>query len=278
MLGTRMWLHWGVYNWIYFFLLFHSLSLERKLHLSLIQQSGNSYVPWMNELKQYAISYFNWLLWKSWPATLDWHLVFYNLKWFAEWGSPQQCDAGSAGTVCKRLLGQFLSHVHQFHTAVAAVATFSWLSLASSKKQCRLVSLDVHLKTKISFKSKGCAQAVTLFLKHHCCFFSHFCAEFVHPGPGCSRWDHSKSTQTSTEVLCQGCGGCADSELMAAHPLLTPCAKGYCHHCSFTESNCFPSRLAGSSQLHGKGGSLSLPTPLMCLCAIATKCLQNLAR
>lgn len=45
----------------------HYLSLERKLHLSLVQQSENSYVPcsWMNELKQYAISYFSWLLWKS---------------------------------------------------------------------------------------------------------------------------------------------------------------------------------------------------------------------
>lgn len=60
------------YTFFSFISVSHSLSLERKLplsspslHLSLIQQSENLYVPWMNELKQYAISYFNWLLWKS---------------------------------------------------------------------------------------------------------------------------------------------------------------------------------------------------------------------
>lgn len=55
------------YTWFSFISTFHSLSLERKPHFSLIQQSEHLYIPcsWMNELKQYAISYFSWLLWKS---------------------------------------------------------------------------------------------------------------------------------------------------------------------------------------------------------------------
>lgn len=269
MLGTRTWLSWGIYNWIYIFSFIsisHSLSLGEEA-ASLLFSSLSihmSHIPeWMNwNNMQFPIS--TGFYEKQWPVTLDWHLVFHILKWFADWDSPLQCDGGSTGTVCTRLLGQFFSHVHQFHTSVAPVAPFSWLSVAYTIRECKLVWCQ--------FKGKDGTglSLLTLLLKHQCCFCCHLYAEFMHPGSRCSPWGHSRSSQTSTEMLCQGCGWCADSELRAAHPLPTPHGQEYCHRCSFTES--VPSRMAGSRQLHGKGASLNLPTPLMCLCGIATKC------
>lgn len=264
MLATRMWLLWGIYNWIYIFSFIsvsHSLSLERKLHLSLVQQSEHSYVPysWTNELKQYAISYFNWLLWKSVASNV--RLTF---------GFPQLemiCRMGFTTTVwCWQ-------HRDCMYKAAGSVLQ----SCAPISHHC---SFTCHiLLTLTPIHQKGmqvewhCAQPVTLLLKHHCYFCCHLLAEFVHPGPRCSPWGHSRSTRT---LLCQGCGWCAYSELRAVHPVHASHGQGYCHYCSFTESS--PSGMAGSSQLHRKGASLSLPTH-WCVCGIATKCgNQNLAR
>lgn len=204
----------------------------------------------------------------QWPATLDWHLVFYKIICRMRFTSAVWC--WQHRDCVYKAAGSVLSHVHQFHTAVAPIATFSWLSSIHQKAVQFSHGLDAYLKAKIALCS-----ACNIAFKTPVLFFLAplywVCASRAWMQPLRPFWKH-------TEVLCQGCGWCADSELMAAHPLRTPHGKGYCYHCSFTGSNCCPSRMAGSSQFHRKGASLSLPTPLMCLCEIATKCLQKFSK
>lgn len=136
MLGARAQLNQGMYNWIYFFLLFqpHSLSLERTLHLfSLVQQSENSYVSysWMDELKQCKIAYFNRLLWKSLATSIRLTFGFLPLEGTrgTRFSPPRWCDglcvqgcrvsSSVVSTNCTQL------QVHSHPAPLTAV--FSWL-------------------------------------------------------------------------------------------------------------------------------------------------------
>lgn len=124
----------------------------------------------------------------QWPATLDWHLVFYKIICRMRFTSAVWC--WQHRDCVYKAAGSVLSHVHQFHTAVAPIATLSWLSSIHQKAVQFSHGLDAYLKAKIALCS-----ACNIAFKTPVLFFWHLCTEFVHPGPGCSPWGRSGSTQ-----------------------------------------------------------------------------------